>query len=217
MRIFNRYPVRVIIYEKRGNSLQKLRDKGVRIQKGTGEVFYKIKKKKLKTPPISYEHIYMVNYDGKLKETVYLYSTTPYTFTPIKLNEEFAAALESGTLSIMEIEDKLMPPLIKANNPPGYNITLKASDKWLYWATHQLKQNVYRAQYKTTLEKILPIAMVATTGMVIGIMLYMSIGQMQIISDGFTSASNSMIQVSQNLESVARILANQPAPTPPPF
>lgn len=215
---FKKYPVKVTIFEKRGSGRPIIiHDKASRIQKRTGEIYYQLKKKKTKTPPVSYGHIYMVRDGRKLRQKVYLYSTTPYTFTPIKLNEAFAQALESGELSTEEIEKDLLPEMIKQNNPHGYDIQLKASDKWLFWASQQLKQNVYRTQYKSTLEKILPIAMVATTGIVVGLMLYMTIGQMQTIAQAFGSATQSMVEVAQSLENVARVMTNTPAPVSPPF
>lgn len=218
MNLFRKFPVRITIFEKRGSGRPIVfHDKGARIQKSTGEIYYQLKKKKVKTPPVSYEHIYMINENGKMRQRVFLYSSTPFTFTPIKLNESFAQALENGNVSIEDIEQNLMPEMIKQNNPEGYNIQLKASDKWLYWASQQLKQNVYRTQYKSTLEKILPIAMVATTGIVVGIMLYMTIGQMEIISSSFSSATQAMVEVATRLENVARVMANAPAPVAPPF
>jgi hypothetical protein len=216
---FKKYPVSITIFEKRGSGKPIVfHDKGARIMKKTGEIYYQLKKRKIKTPPISYDHIFMDKQGKKMEQRVYLYSNTPYTYIPIKLNESFAHALETEDITVEEVEKNLIPDLIqKGDTHHSFDISLKADDKWIYWASQQLKQNVYRTQYKSTLEKILPIAMVATTGIVVGIMLYMTIGQMQVISTAFSSATTSMVEVAKQLVAVANAMKGTSTPIPPPF
>lgn len=215
MSLLNRFPVRVLIYEKRGDNVILFKDKGRRVHKKSGEIYYELKRKKKKTPPISYAHIYPIHTGKHYVDYVFLYSSTPYTFQPIALHKEHANRLLNGQMTIDEIIE-MMPEAIKEDKEK-LKVDIKVSDKWIYWAAQQLKTNAYRAQYKTTLEKILPIAMVAITGMIIGIMFYMTIGQMEVISNSFASASNSMVQVAQQMNEVAHAMAGTKMPTSPPF
>lgn len=218
MGLLTRYPVDVMICEVRGNEILMTRDKAVRIhKKGTGDMYYQLKKRKTKIPPVSYDHIYMMqDFKGNRKQVIYLYSMTPYTFVPLKFNPELASVLASGTLTRADF-DKLVPDGIKKATNPSLDMEVKIDDKWIYWAAQQLKQNVYRAQYRTTLEKMLPIAMFAVAGIVIGIIVYMTIGQMDIIAGSFTSAAESMRQMAAEMSRIATGMGSITPTTAPPF
>lgn len=217
MAIFKKWPVNVSIFEKRGEGVVVFRDKGSRIQKKHGETYYQIKKKKIKIPPVNYQYIYRVMEKGKIRQWIFLYSVSPYVHTPLELKNDLATALENGSMTVEQAEQQVLPNLIKKRNAPAYDIAINSETAWMQWKNTADRITIYRTEYKSTLEKILPIAMVATTGIIIGIMLYMTIGQMQLVSNAFSSAMDASVKVSQNLETVARLLTNSPATATPPF
>ena len=220
MGLFNKFPIDVVIFEERGGEGQylKILDKGRRIQKkDTGEYYYELQKKKTKTPPVPYDTIYLGRRGNTTTQTVYMYSMTPFTFVPLKFDNAFAQGLANGEISKAQAMELIPEALQKSFRGKDAKVDVNIDDKWLYWAAQQLKQNVYRSQYKSTLEKLLPIAMVAVTGIVIGIILYMTIGQMEVLTANNQAVGQQLVVIAERLESTARILTNTPAPIPPPF
>lgn len=220
MGLFSKFPINAVIFEERGGEGKFLivEDKGRRIyKKDTGDYYYQLKKKKARTPPVPYDAIYLLkDVKGNTKQYVFLYSLTPFTFFPIKFNEEMADALFTRKITKEQILT-LLPFAIEKEVTPDLKAKILDDESWQYWHTQTIKQNVVRTQYKSTLDKFLPIMMVATLGIVIGIILYMSIGQMQVVSSGFNSAATQMIEVSKHLEEVARLMAGGSPSTTPPF
>lgn len=217
MAIFKKWPVNISIFEKRGDSVVVYRDKGSRIQKRQGETYYQIKKKKIKIPPVNYQYIYRVMEKDKIRQWIFLYSVSPYVHTPLELKKDLTTALENGSMTVEQAEHDILPSLIKKRNSPDYDIAINSETAWMQWKNTADRITIYRTEYKSTLEKILPIAMVATTGIIIGIMLYMTIGQMQLVTNAFSSAMDASVKVTEHLETVTRLLTNSPATANPPF
>jgi len=95
MRVRGGYKVRVIMWEKRGNSYIKHYDKAKRIREKNGETYYKLKKgkpSKIRPPP--YSSVNMT--DNSKTNEIEFYSPMPGQFVPIKFEE--------GTLKPIDVD-----------------------------------------------------------------------------------------------------------------
>lgn len=76
-KIFNRWPVKVIIFETRQSGVNIVVDKGKRIETKLKEFQYKLKKLKITTRPIEYDYIFANNW-------LLLKSPDPETYVPYR-------------------------------------------------------------------------------------------------------------------------------------
>lgn len=141
-----RYPVRVIIYEKRKDGIVRIRDKAKFTEDKLKKREYHLRKKKYKTKPIPYDFI-------TTKNRLMLYSPRRGVFIPIH-----------GIEDIAFIEADIVK---KAGTKKGYTI----SDDDLYWLGNQVKEASIKYGEINWWERNLPLITVMACGIILVIMI----------------------------------------------
>ena len=105
------YPVKVVIFEKRGNSYRIRYDKARRKVGEDGKHIYELKKAKDKTKPKGYETLYI---DAKGKDCLFLFSPQSKVYHPMTLRQCIDQIKNETTGEIQEkvIDMEELTPLI---------------------------------------------------------------------------------------------------------
>ncbi len=153
-----KWPVKAVIYEIRGNALYTTEDKARRFADvKTGESFHRLKKRKQNTVPFPLDLIYTTETQ---KNTVYLFSPEPMLYFPIKLTKPLENAFSLGDT---ELVLQLLPKHIKRwmeHNDKEVEEVVNSIKKWTVWRDwfgFRLYKNYAMTDPRGGLEKMLPL------------------------------------------------------------
>ena len=153
----HRFPVKCIIWQKRGNDIIRIEDKGKRFTDDKGEFYFRFKKLKKNTVPIAWKYFY--NILGKDETVLYVYSPSPYLFFPIELSAEFEDAVKSGNREELEkaMPDYIRKYITKEESPEKLRIPIDEKiEQWLDWEGFRIYKNSILTDYKGLLERYFP-------------------------------------------------------------
>lgn len=176
-----KYPIIVFIFEKRANTYQLILDKAKRIVQQDGEVYYRLKKARLKLRPVSYDCIYR----AARRNFLFLYKPKADQYIPLKLSDE------------------------------GKFVTV--DEDLRFWLTLMHRQAALRYQRLTWVEKWMPIILIAGTGIIIGVMIFIIMGEATKLFRATAGIGEQMIETAEALrEAVVGMKAAGSSSTPAP-
>ncbi len=170
---FRKFHTEARIFEVRGNSLKRLKDKCRLFQDArSGDSYHRLKKLKINTVPIAYDYI---NTTSSGKQFVYMFSPAPLLYFPFELTEKLQLALKAGNVAEVEKElPRYIKRFIRSNDDQTENIkkSLLKLNVWRDWFGFRLYKNYAMTDPKGTFEKMLPMLAVVMTMIVMGVAVF---------------------------------------------
>jgi hypothetical protein len=173
-----KFPVRCIVYAKRGNEVVKLIDQGRRFSNDRGEVYFRLKRAKRNTVPVAWDYVYnaaIPTKKGKSVNVVYFYSPSPSLFFPIELTEDLELALKAGNMVDVESElpDSIKKLIKIIEDPEKVKIPVNEKiEQWLDWEGFRIYKNNVLTESKSSMEKYFPHIVLVIIIIVTGVFLF---------------------------------------------
>ena len=192
-RITNGYPVNVMIFEQRAGTMHPFRDRAKRINNPGADKFeYVLRSKKIRTKPIDWSYVYVGN---RGQNYLHLYSPQPSEFYPMMISDKAWKTVTTQNPDGTETTKNVLTQI----NPTHENAK--------FWYGVQIRQNVERYYKKFGAEKYIPIAMVAVTGVVLALVLYLFMGEANKLMSQMGGISIGIAETQKELVNLAKALA----------